>query len=58
MSLLFFSNETGIFACILTCHLIFLKSFLILLRLQKQDFASLECIGVPPKEEKCQFLFS
>ena len=40
-----------------SCHFIFLKSFLILLRLQKQHFASQECIGVPPKEEKFQFLF-
>ena len=35
----------------------FLNSFSILLPLQKQDFASLECIRVPQKEKKRPLLF-
>ena len=57
MSPLFLSDKKGIFACIFMCHFIFLNSFSIFLSLQKQHFASLEHIGVPPKEEKCHFSF-
>ena len=35
----------------------FFNSFSIFFLLQKQHFASLERIGVPPKEEKCHFSF-
>ena len=57
MSLLFFSNETAFFHAFLPA-ISFFQSFSILLPLRKQHFASLERIGVPPKEEKCQFSFS
>ena len=58
MSLLFFSNKTAFFSCIFTCHFIFSNSLLILSVVQMQHFARLKWIGVRPKEEKCQFLFS
>ena len=58
MSLLFFSNGNGNFSCIFTCHFIFSKSLSILSAIQKQHFVRLKCIGVPPKEEICRFLFS
>ena len=57
MSVLFFLIEWHFFACIFTCHLIFLKSVSILPAFQKQHFATLKRTGVPPKEEKVSLLF-
>ena len=57
MSLLFFSKETAFFHAF-SSHFIFSNFLSILSAVQKQHFARLNCIGVPPKEEKCQFLFS
>ena len=57
MSVLFSLIERQFFLCIFMCHFIFLKSLLIFPQFQNQHFARLRCIGVPPKEEKCQFLF-
>ena len=53
----FFLESNGIFSCIFTWHFIFSKSFLILLPLQKQHFASLRRIAIPQKEKKMSLLF-
>ena len=55
MSLLFTPNKTVFFHAVLRAISFFLKSFSILLPLQKQHFASLQHIGIPQKEEKCHF---
>ena len=54
----FFLESNGIFACIFTCQFIFLKSFLILLPLQKQHFASLKRIGYPKRRKNVTSLYS
>ena len=56
MSLLFLSDKTA-FLHVFLRAISFFNSFSIFLSLQKQQFASLERIVVPPKEEKCHFSF-
>ena len=56
MSLLYFSIETAFFHLFLRAISFFQTSFRFCLP-SKSSILHLKCIGVPPKEEKCQFLF-
>ena len=57
MSVPFFLNQMA-FLHVFLRVILFFQSFSILLPLQNQHFASLECVRGPQKEEKCQFSFS
>ena len=57
MSVPFFLNQMA-FLLVFLRVILFFQSFSILLPLQNHHFASLECVGVLQKEEKCHFSFS
>ena len=57
MSVPFFSNQIGIFACIFTCHFVFSKSFSILLAVAKAAFCKSRAHRGTPKGGKMSVPF-
>ena len=58
ISVPFFLNHMAFFHVFLRAISFFQTPFRFFPQFQNEHFARVNCIGVPPKQEKCQFLFS